>query len=45
PHIGYVERDIYDLYFSSAFRNILAFDAGARSSVANPEALTPIRKR
>ncbi len=45
PHIGYVERESYELYFSAAFRNILAFDDGDISSVANPEALTPIRKR
>ncbi|EGD00516.1 D-isomer specific 2-hydroxyacid dehydrogenase, partial [Burkholderia sp. TJI49] len=45
PHIGYVERESYELYFSAAFRNILAFDQGDMSSVANPEALTPIRKR
>ncbi|VWD39975.1 3-phosphoglycerate dehydrogenase [Burkholderia aenigmatica] len=45
PHIGYVERESYELYFSAAFRNILAFDDGDMSSVANPEALTPIRKR
>lgn len=40
PHIGYVERESYELYFSAAFRNILAFDAGDLSSVANPDALT-----
>ncbi|VWD54299.1 3-phosphoglycerate dehydrogenase [Burkholderia lata] len=45
PHIGYVERESYELYFSAAFRNILAFDQGDMSSVANPEALTPRRVR
>ena len=39
PHIGYVERESYELYFSAAFKNILAFDAGDTSSVSNPEAL------
>ncbi|AOJ70437.1 MULTISPECIES: D-2-hydroxyacid dehydrogenase family protein [Burkholderia] len=45
PHIGYVERESYELYFSAAFKNILAFDAGDLSSVANPEALTQGRIR
>ncbi|CAK0123377.1 D-isomer specific 2-hydroxyacid dehydrogenase [Burkholderia pseudomallei] len=45
PHIGYVERKSYELYFSAAFRNILAFDAGDLSSVANPDALTQGRVR
>jgi len=45
PHIGYVERESYELYFSAAFQNILAFDAGDASSVANPEALQGGRRR
>ncbi len=45
PHIGCVERESYELYFSAAFRNILAFDAGDLSSVANPDALTQGRVR
>ncbi len=45
PHIGYVERESYELYFSAAFKNILAFDAGDMSSVANPEALQHARRR
>jgi D-3-phosphoglycerate dehydrogenase / 2-oxoglutarate reductase len=45
PHIGYVERESYELYFSAAFRNILAFDAGDTSSVANEEALQHARRR
>lgn len=45
PHIGYVERESYELYFSAAFQNILAFDQGDMSNVVNPDALTPIRKR
>jgi D-3-phosphoglycerate dehydrogenase len=28
PHIGYVERDSYELYYGAAFRNVLAFAAG-----------------
>lgn len=45
PHIGYVERESYELYFGAAFKNILAFDAGDLSSVANPEALNQGRVR
>jgi D-3-phosphoglycerate dehydrogenase / 2-oxoglutarate reductase len=45
PHIGYVERESYELYFSAAFNNILAFDAGDTSSVANKEALQHARRR
>ncbi|GGY05927.1 D-isomer specific 2-hydroxyacid dehydrogenase [Litchfieldella qijiaojingensis] len=28
PHLGYVERDNYELYFGEAFDNVLAFAAG-----------------
>jgi D-3-phosphoglycerate dehydrogenase / 2-oxoglutarate reductase len=45
PHIGYVERESYELYFDAAFRNILAFDAGDTSSAVNPEARTMARRR
>ncbi|AIO65201.1 D-2-hydroxyacid dehydrogenase family protein [Burkholderia oklahomensis] len=45
PHIGYVERESYELYFGAAFKNILAFDADDLSSVANPEALNQGRIR
>jgi len=39
PHIGYVERDSYELYLGTAFDNVLAFAAGRPSGVVNPEAL------
>lgn len=29
PHLGYVERDSYELYFGQAFDNVLAWAAGA----------------
>jgi len=45
PHIGYVERESYEQYFTAAFNNILAFDAGDTASVANPEALQGGRRR
>lgn len=33
PHIGYVERDSYELYYGAAFRNVLAFAQGAPANV------------
>lgn len=36
PHIGYVEKDTYELYFRQAFDNLLAFFAGEPASVINP---------
>ncbi|UDG82611.1 D-2-hydroxyacid dehydrogenase family protein [Candidatus Vallotia cooleyia] len=40
PHIGYVERESYELYFRSAFNNILAYLSGNTQNVINPELLT-----
>jgi D-3-phosphoglycerate dehydrogenase len=45
PHIGFVERENYELYFSAAFKNILAFEAGDTTSVANTDALKAARRR
>lgn len=39
PHLGYVERDNYESLFGAAFDQLLAFAAGNRVNVANPEAL------
>lgn len=39
PHLGYVEKNGYELYFGDAFNNVLAYCAGAPAQVANPEAL------
>ena len=39
PHLGYVEKDSYELYFEAAFRNIVNFAAGAPSGILNPDAL------
>ena len=39
PHIGYVEQNSYELYFSKAFENILAFESGQPVNVANPGVL------
>jgi len=40
PHLGYVEKDGYELYFRAAFQNIVDFANGAPKNVLNPEALT-----
>jgi D-3-phosphoglycerate dehydrogenase len=40
PHLGYVTEDNYELYFGTAFDNILAVTAGEPANkVVNPEAL------
>ncbi len=43
PHIGYVEQDSYELYFRSAFENVLNFVNQQPSNIVNPEALRAIR--
>lgn len=40
PHIGYVEKDSYELYFGAAFESVLDFIQGRPTRVVNPEALT-----
>ncbi|RRS05567.1 D-2-hydroxyacid dehydrogenase family protein [Aquabacterium soli] len=39
PHIGFVELDSYEQYFSVAFDNLVNFIAGNPSNIVNPEAL------
>jgi D-3-phosphoglycerate dehydrogenase len=39
PHLGYVEKDSYELYFRAAFENVANFAAGKPSGILNPEAL------
>lgn len=39
PHLGYVEKDSYELYFRSAFQNVIDFSNGTPRNVLNPEAL------
>lgn len=43
PHLGYVEKDSYELYFGAAFQNIVDFAAGTPKNVLNPEALSATR--
>jgi len=39
PHLGYVEKDSYELYFREAFDNLLAFVEGKPANLLNPEAV------
>ncbi|AKJ29582.1 D-2-hydroxyacid dehydrogenase family protein [Caldimonas brevitalea] len=43
PHIGYVEQDSYELYFSAAFENVINFINGSPTNIVNPDALKVIR--
>lgn len=36
PHLGYVEKDSYELYFNAAFKNVVAFADGAPANILNP---------
>jgi len=39
PHLGYVEQDSYEIYFQTAFENVVRFAAGKPDNILNPEAL------
>lgn len=39
PHIGYVERESYELYFDYAFRALLNFEQGSSENIVNPDAM------
>ncbi len=39
PHLGYVEKDCYELYFTQAFDQVVAFAEGKPINVVNPEVL------
>lgn len=39
PHLGYVEKQSYELYFGKAFENVMAFISGHPQNIANPEVL------
>jgi D-3-phosphoglycerate dehydrogenase len=43
PHIGYVEQDSYELYFSAAFDNVVNFIANRPTNIVNPDALKVLR--
>ena len=40
PHIGYVEKDSYELYFRAAFQNIVDFANGTPQNLLNPDVLS-----
>lgn len=39
PHLGYVEREGYELYFGDAFANVRAYFAGENCALANPQVI------
>jgi D-3-phosphoglycerate dehydrogenase len=39
PHLGYVERDSYEMYFRAAFENIANFASGNPTNILNPTVL------
>jgi D-3-phosphoglycerate dehydrogenase len=39
PHIGYVEKDSYELYFGTAFDNVVNYIKGTPTNIVNPGAL------
>ena len=39
PHIGYVEKNSYELYFGAAFDNVVNFIKGTPTNIVNPGAL------
>ena len=39
PHLGYVEKDSYELYFCQAFDQVIAFAEGNPIRIVNPEVL------
>lgn len=39
PHIGYVEKDSYELYFGVAFDNVVNYIKGTPTNIVNPGAL------
>ena len=43
PHIGYVERDSYEMYFGAAFDNVVNFINKQPTNIINPEALKVMR--
>ena len=43
PHIGYVEQDSYELYFSAAFDNVINFIRNEPTHIVNPDALKVMR--
>lgn len=40
PHLGYVEKNGYELYFGKAFENVMNYIHGNPTNIANPEILS-----
>jgi len=45
PHLGYVEKDSYEIYFQAAFENIVKFAQGEPANILDPQALSAARAR
>ncbi|MGV7208228.1 D-2-hydroxyacid dehydrogenase family protein [Oxalobacteraceae bacterium A2-2] len=43
PHLGYVERDSYELYFRHAFQNVVDFFNGSCGAIHNPDYAARVR--
>jgi len=43
PHLGYVERDSYELYFRHAFQNLVDFTNGSCKTILNPGYLQHVK--
>lgn len=43
PHLGYVEKGGYELYFSKAFENIIRYINGNPVNIANPQVLNTLK--
>ncbi|HJV00883.1 MAG TPA: D-2-hydroxyacid dehydrogenase family protein [Burkholderiaceae bacterium] len=43
PHLGYVEKDSYELYFRHAFQNVVDFAAGTCEKILNPDYRLQVR--
>ena len=43
PHLGYVEQDSYELYFGTAFDNVINFINKTPTNILNPGALKVLR--
>jgi len=41
PHLGYVEKDSYEVYFRAAFQNVVDFANDMPKNVLNPDVLNP----
>jgi len=43
PHLGYVEKDSYELYFRHAFQNLVDFADGRCGTILNPDYLQHVK--